>query len=398
MLIGIVGKPSCGKSTFFKAATSIDVPIAAYPFTTIKPNHGVGFVRVQCVDREFGVQCNPRLGYCKNGVRFVPVELMDVAGLVPGAHEGKGLGNQFLNDLNRADVLIHVVDASGTTDEKGESTVGYDPANDIRFLEEELDMWYLGILKKGWEKFARQVEATRAKIEDALAKQLSAFRVTEELVSKAITTHNLDKSKPHLWTEEQMKKLAVELRRKTKPILLACTKIDLPDAFGNYERLKREFPHYVAIPCSGDSEIALKEAAKKGLIDYTPGNDDFKILKSDILSEKQKAALDYIRKNVLKKCGSTGVQETLDTAVFTFLKYIAVFPGGVGKLTDREGRVLPDCFLMPPGSTAIDFAAKIHQDFAKNFLFAIDVRTKMRLGREHPLKHRDVIEIVSAAK
>jgi ribosome-binding ATPase YchF (GTP1/OBG family) len=398
MLVGIVGKPSSGKSTFFKAATSIDVPIAAYPFTTIKPNHGVGFVRVECVDKEFKAQCNPRLGYCKSGTRFVPVELMDVAGLVPGAHEGKGLGNQFLNDLNRADVLIHVVDASGTTDEKGEATSGYDPANDVKFLEEELNMWYLGILKKGWEKFARQIEATRTKIEDALAKQLSAFRVTEPMVTEAITKHNLDRSKPHLWTEEQMKKLAVDLRRATKPILIACNKIDLPGAFENYERLKKAFPHYVMVPCSGDSEIALKEAAKKSLIDYTPGNNDFKILKPDALNEKQTAALEYIRKNVLKKCGSTGVQETLDTAVFTFLKYIAVFPGGVSKLTDREGRVLPDCFLLPPGSTAIDFAGKIHQDFAKNFLFAIDVRTRMRLGKEHPLKHRDVIEIVSAAK
>jgi ribosome-binding ATPase YchF (GTP1/OBG family) len=398
MLVGIVGKPSSGKSTFFKAATSIDVPIAAYPFTTIKPNHGMGFVRVQCVDREFNVQCNPRLGYCKNGVRFVPVELMDVAGLVPGAHEGKGLGNQFLNDLNRADALIHIVDASGTTNEKGEAASGYDPANDVRVLEEELDMWYLGILKKGWEKFARQVEATRTKIEDALAKQLSAFRVTEELVAKAITAHNLDRTKPHNWTDEEMKKLAVDLRRATKPILIACNKIDLPGAYENYERLKKEFPHYVMVPCSGDAEIALKEAAKKGLIDYTPGNGDFRLLKPESLNEKQRSALDYIDRSVLKKCGSTGVQETLDIAVFKFLHYIAVFPGGVSKLTDREGRVLPDCFLLPPGSTAIDFAGKIHQDFAKNFLFAIDVRTKMRLGKEHPLKHRDVVEIVSAAK
>ena len=398
MLVGIVGKPSSGKSTFFKAATSIDVAIASYPFTTIKPNHGVGFVRVQCVDREFNLQCNPRLGYCKNGTRFVPVELMDVAGLVPGAHEGKGLGNQFLNDLNRADVLIHIVDASGTIDEKGEATSGYDPANDVRFLEEELDLWYLGILKKGWEKFARQIEATRTKIEDALAKQLSAFRVTEPLVAASITKHNLDRNKPHLWTEEQLKNLAVDLRRATKPILIACNKIDLPGAFENYERLRKEFPHYVMVPCSGDSEIALKEAAKKGLIDYTPGDNDFKILKPETLNEKQKSALEYIRKNVLKKCGSTGVQETLDVAVFQFLKYMAIFPGGTGKMTDREGRVMPDCFLLPPGSTAIDFAAKIHQDFAKNFLFAIDIRTKMRLGKEHPLKHRDVIEIVSAAK
>jgi len=398
MLIGIVGKPSCGKSTFFKAATSIDVAIASYPFTTIKPNHGMGFVRVECVDRELKVQCNPRFGWCKNGTRFVPVELMDVAGLVPGAHEGKGLGNQFLNDLNRADALIHIVDASGTINEKGEATENYDPANDVRFLEEEIDLWYLSILKKGWEKFARQIQSNRLNIEEALAKQLGAFRVTEPIVEKSIDKLGLSKEKPTEWTEGQMKSLAVELRRATKPMLIACNKMDLPKAFENYEKLKKTFPSYNFIPCSGDSEIALKEAAKKGLIDYMPGDKDFKILKPEALNDKQKLALEYIRKNVLQKLGSTGVQEALEAAVFGLLKYMAIFPGGVTKLADKDGNVLPDCFLLPPGSTALDFAAKIHQDFAKNFLFAIDVRSRIRVGRDQKLKHRDIMEIASAAK
>ncbi|MEM5804586.1 MAG: redox-regulated ATPase YchF [Candidatus Aenigmatarchaeota archaeon] len=398
MLIGIVGKPSCGKSTFFKAATSIDVAIAAYPFTTIKPNHGMGFVRVECVDREFKVQCNPRFGWCRNGTRFVPVELMDVAGLVPGAHEGKGLGNQFLNDLNRADALIHIVDASGTVNEKGEATEGYDPAKDVRFLEEEIDLWYLSILRKGWEKFARQVQSSKLNIEEALAKQLGAFRVTEPIVEASIGKLGLSKDRPAEWSETQMKALAVELRRATKPMLIACNKMDLPGAFENYERLKKQFPDYIFVPCSGDAEIALKEAAKKGLIDYMPGDKDFRILRPEALNEKQRGALEYIRKNVLQKLGSTGVQEALEAAVFGLLKYMAVFPGGVTKLADKEGNVLPDCFLLPPGSTALDFARKIHEDFAKNFLFAIDVRSKIRVGREHRLKHRDVIEIASAAK
>jgi len=397
MLIGIVGKPSSGKSTFFKAATLIDVPIAAYPFTTIKPNHGMGFARVECVDRELGVQCNPRFGVCRKGTRFVPVELMDVAGLVPGAHEGKGLGNQFLNDLNRADALIHIVDASGTTNEKGEATHGYDPVNDVRFLEEELDLWYLGILKKGWTKFARQVQSNNTKIENALATQLSAFRVTESIVALAIDKLKLDKEKPSEWSDDQMLGLARELRHDTKPILIACNKIDLPGAFENYERMKKVFPQYIFIACSGDSEIALKEADKKGLVEYVPGSKDFNIIKPEALSDKQRNALDYIRK-MMERAGGTGVQETLDVAVFKLLKYMAIFPGGTKKLSDKDGNVLPDCFLLPPGSTALDFARKIHEDFAKNFLFAIDVRSKMRIGKEHVLKHRDVIEIVSASR
>ena len=114
MLIGVVGKPSTGKSTFFKAATLAEVETANYPFTTIKPNHAVGYVKIDCVDKEFEVQCNPRMGYCLNHKRFVPIDLLDVAGLVPGASEGAGMGNQFLDVLNQANALIHVIDVSGS--------------------------------------------------------------------------------------------------------------------------------------------------------------------------------------------------------------------------------------------------------------------------------------------
>ena len=77
-----------------------------------------------------------------------PIELFDVAGLVAGASEGKGLGNQFLDDLTGVDAFIQVVDMSGETDEEGKPTENYYPGNDIKFIENELDLWYLGILKK----------------------------------------------------------------------------------------------------------------------------------------------------------------------------------------------------------------------------------------------------------
>src|SRR3989344_7203991 len=175
MLIGCVGKPSVGKSTFFKAATLAEAEIANYPFTTIKPNRGMGFVKMECIDKHFNKQCNPREGYCVEHNRFVPIEMLDVAGLVPGAHLGLGRGNQFLDDLRQADALIHVIDVSGSVNEKGESVepLSYDPAEDIKFLEIELDMWYLGILQKGWDKFARQLQQERGKVSAALAKQLS---------------------------------------------------------------------------------------------------------------------------------------------------------------------------------------------------------------------------------
>ncbi len=396
MLIGVVGKANVGKSTFFKALTLADVEIANYPFATIKPNHGIGFVSTECADKFFGVQCNPREGFCIKHKRFIPVDVIDVAGLVPGAHAGKGMGNQFLDDLRQADALIHVIDASGGTNEKGEPVEpgSYDPANDILFLEKELDMWYLGIIKKGWERFARQVVQEHTEIEKALAKQLTGLKVTEEMVKKAISELSLNKDNPVSWSEEDLLRMATYLRKKTKPMVIAANKMDIEVAQHNILRLKEKFPDKIIIGCSAESELALKEAAKKKLIDYIPGDNKFEVLKPDELSEKQKAALDFLR-DFLQKFNSTGVQETINAAVFKLLKYKAIFPGGVNKLADSNGNVLPDCFLMPPDATALDFAYKLHTDFGRNFIKAINVKTKMPIAKDHVLEHGDVIEIIA---
>jgi|APSaa5957512622_1039677.scaffolds.fasta_scaffold44326_2 ribosome-binding ATPase len=397
MLIGIVGKPSVGKSTFFRAATLAEAEIANYPFTTIKPNNGVAYVKIDCVDKEFSKQCNPRVGYCLKGSRFVPVEMIDVAGLVPGAHEGKGRGNQFLDDLRQADVLIHVIDISGSTNEKGEvvDSGSYDPAEDVKFLEVELDMWYLGILKKGWDKFARTIIQEKQEIHLALGKQLSGLGVTEEMVETAINNLNLDKEKPISWTDEELRKLATVLRKHTKPMIIAGNKIDVPGGAENLERLKKMFPEYIFIGCSAESELALKEASKAGMIEYVPGSDSLEILKEDVLNDNQKKALKFIEDNILKKFGTTGVQIVLDKAIFELLGYLAIFPGGASKLEDKDGNTLPDCFLLPAMSTALGFAYKLHTDLGKNFIRAIDVKTKRTVGKEHPLQHRDVIEIIA---
>jgi ribosome-binding ATPase len=393
MLIGLVGKPSSGKSTFFKALTLAEVDIGPYPFVTIKPNSGVGYVRVECACKEFGKQCSPREGYRLGPWRFVPVQLIDVAGLVPGASEGKGMGNQFLDDLRQAHVLIHVVDVSGSTNDRGEVVEpgSHDPALDVRFLETEIDLWYAGILKKGWDRFARQIQQEHQPIEKAIAKQLSGLGVTEDMVKATVQKLNLDREKPAQWQEESLMAIATELRKKTKPMIIACNKVDVAGAEKNFERLKTEFPDHMMIACSAESELALKEAAKHGLIKYIPGEKDFEILDEAKLTDRQKKGLMFIKERVMKS--GTGVQEILDKAVFELLKYIAIFPGGVNKLEDSEGRVLPDCFLMPPGTTALDFAYRLHSDFGDNFVKATDVRSKKPIGREHKLKHRDIVEI-----
>lgn len=396
MLVGVVGKANVGKSTFFKALTLAEVEIANYPFATIKPNHGVGFVKVDCADKEFNVQCNPREGFCIEHKRFVPVELIDVAGLVPGAYEGKGMGNQFLDDLRQADILIHVIDCSGGTNEKGEPiTPGtYNPSNDVKFLEFELDMWYFQIFKKVWEKFSRQVEQEKADIVKAIAKQFSGLRVTEDMVKDKIKKLNLEEMHITKWTEQDLMNFSKELRKKTKPMIIAANKIDIHAAQENLERLKKEFPEYIIVGCSSESELALKEAVKHKLIEYIPGENHFHVVGN--LTDKQKNALDFIQKNILDKFGSTGVQEVLNIAVFDLLKYIAIFPGGINKLADKDGNIIPDCFLMPPGTTALDFAYKLHTDIGDNFVRAMDVKRRIAVAREHQLKHRDVVEIMTS--
>lgn len=394
MIIGIIGKPSVGKSTFFKAATLAEVAIASYPFTTIKPNEGIAYVKIDCIDKEFNTQCTPREGFCINHKRFVPVKLLDVAGLVQGSHMGKGMGNQFLDDLNQADALMHIADISGTTNEKGEETQNYNPENDIEFLEYELDMWYLRIMKKGWDKFTRQTQQEHIQIQKAIAKQMSGLRVTEDIAKDAIKKLSLPENILS-WTEEQQKLLAAELRKTTKPMIIAANKIDVSGAEKNLANIRKKYPDYKIIPCSGDAEIALREAAKKNLIDYIPGESKFTIKSPEKLGLQQKKALDYINENVLKKYGSTGVQDVLDFIIFKILRYIAVFPAGANNLKDSEGRTLPDCFLMPENSTALDFAYRIHQDLGRGFIKAINVKTKQTIGKEYKLKHRDGIEIVA---
>ena len=392
MLLGLVGKPSCGKSTFFKSATLADVLIASYPFATIKPNHGVGYVRVDALCSELGVKCNPRTGFCTGKTRFVPVDLMDVAGLVEGASEGKGLGNQFLDDLRNADAFIHIVDISGTTDSEGKEGSG-NPIEDVRMLENELNKWYVGIFKKVWEKLVKGLQTTKQDIAKAIAKQFSGLKVNEDDVKEVLRKLKLDVDKPINWSEEDLFNFAKELRHLTKPMIVAANKCDKENSKENLEKLKQEFSELIIIPCSADSELSLRQASKAGLIEYIPGESHFKIYE-DKINEKQKQALESIQKNVLDVFGSTGVQEILDKTVFDLLGYIAIYPAG-SKLSDSKGNILPDCFLLPKNSTALDFAYYLHTDIGDNFIKAIDVRTKMPVGKDHILKHRDGIEIMT---
>lgn len=392
MLIGLVGKANTGKSTFFKALTLAEVAIAPYPFTTIEPNEGVAFVKTDCPETELKVKCKPRHGYCSNGKRFVPVKLIDVAGLVPGAHLGKGKGNQFLDDLREADVLIHILDASGRTDEQGRETENYDITKDIRFLQDEIDMWLYGIIGKDWQTFLKKAKEAE-KISKELAVKLSGLKISESMIKQAIKNLNLS-DRADNWNDLQLLEFVREIRKLSKPIIIAANKCDRIEAETNIQKLKQEFPGLLIISCSAESELALREAAKDGLIEYIPGSRDLKV-SSERLNEQQKKALQFIQKNVLEKYYGTGVQECLNKAVFEFLKYIVVYPvENEHHYTDKDNNILPDALLMPHESTALDLAFTVHTDIGNNFIAAIDARTHKRLGKDYTLKNRDVIRIM----
>jgi ribosome-binding ATPase len=398
-LLGVVGKPNTGKSTFFSAATLATAEIANYPFTTIKPNRGVGYVRTPCVHPEFKVQDNPNNSLCLDGVRLVPIELIDVAGLVPGASEGRGLGNQFLDDLRRADALIHIIDASGGTDCEGKTCKpgDHDPIEDVQFLEKEITMWMANILKKDWEKISRTAETEKKSIYGPMEERLSGLGIKRPHIFEAIRRTGLNADKPASWSDEEFLKFVDTLRRISKPMLIVANKIDLPTAQLNIERLKKL--DYTVIPASAEAELALRRAAEKKLIDYRPGDTDFKIAQPEKLQPQQIKALEAIREKVLEKNGSTGVQQAINTAYFKLLNMITVYPvEDVEHLSNHNGKVLPDAYLVPEGTTAHQFAYIIHTELGESFLYAMDARRKTRIGEDAILKDRDVISIVSAKK
>lgn len=394
MLIGLIGKANVGKSTFFSASTDNIVNIANYPFTTVKPNLGVCHVRINCVCTEFGVKDNPVHSICIDGIRFIPVQIIDVAGLVPGAHEGKGLGNKFLDDARQADALIHVIDISGSTDSEGRPvTPGTgDPLEDIRFVEEEFDLWLVSIIKRDVDN--KDLESSGHNTVQVLKKRLSGLGVTEAALDRVMNKLNLQNKKFKSWTEQEILYFCHRIRRDVKRVVIAANKADISTTQDILGELTEKYEN--VIPCASELEILLRKAVKNGFIHYLPGDNSFEIKENSQLSDKQKQALEIVS-NFIKKHGSTGVQEIINLACFNLLEKIVVFPvEDDSKLSDKKGNILPEAYLLNKKSTAKDLAHAIHEELGKGFLFAIDVRTKRRLGADHILKNNDVIKIVSA--
>lgn len=393
MTIGLAGKPNAGKSTFFKAATLADVEIANYPFTTINANKGVTYVRAVCPCTERDNRC----GNCQDGIRYVPIEIIDVAGLVPDAHMGRGLGNTFLDELRQAQAIIHVIDASGGTDIEGNPVdIGeHDPLEDVNFLNREIAMWMTGILKRNWDKLSRKIRAEGMKMEQAVADQLMGAGVNESQARQALLACKMPEECTQ-WTDEDMVKLCETIRAITKPTMIAANKIDVAPA----ENIKAlEELDIMVVPTSAAAELALRSAAKNGIISYQPGDMDFDII-SDKVNEAQKKGLQSLKEIITTLgTGGAGIQECINRAVFDLLDLIVVYPvEDEGKWADKNDRMLPDAFLMKKGSTPHDLAYRVHTDIGDRFLYAVDGKTKMRLGEKHELQNGDVVKIVSTAK
>ena len=426
MRIGLVGKPNVGKSTAFAALTESAVEIANYPFTTIDPNVGVTFLPADANcpceslrqkresdgrlppasddDPRGGSLCDPRTGSCIGYRRTVPVTLIDVAGLVPGAHDGKGRGNQFLNDLAQCDALIQVVDASGGTDLEGNpmGPGSCNPVEEHAFLVEELAMWIHGILDAGWSRGVRRVQAEGERgLVDFITGQLTGIGGTNSMISNAISSFKLEHSDlgvPWDWDATIRASLAHHLRRAIFPLCVAANKADIaePDAWIELAA-EVEAAGGILIPTSADSELALRRAAKGGFIDYPPGAEKFILTAKgeSELNPAQRRGLDAIAER-LERLGGTGLVSLVSRIVGERLERIVAYPvQDESHWTDGDGRILPDALLVRRGTTAKGLAYAVHTDLGDGFIRAVDGRTGRVIGAEHEIDDNDVIKIVA---
>ncbi len=420
--IGLVGKPNVGKSTFFSAATLAQVDIANYPFCTIDPNVGVAFVeaRLACPCKDLreklegegrlepageddprqGSLCEPRTGSCVGHLRSVPVALVDVAGLVPGASEGRGRGNAFLSDLANCDVLIQVVDAAGSTDIEGQfngassdtETAVKSVRAEIEFLEHELDAWIGGLLEDGWNRGVRRVQAEGEKgLTSFVHERLSGLGATPVKVAQAMFEFNqrhTSEAQPWDWDAASLHLLGECMRKQLFPIVYAANKMDIAPS-----GVLDAFADRTMVACMADMELALRRAASSGLIDYQSGQSSFTVHAGASLNEAQQKALSHMNQR-LEQAGGTGLARLMDEVLFDQLNHIVVYPvQDESHWVDGDGRVLPDAFVVPSGLHAKALAGRVHTDLEAGFIRGVDGRTRRVVGADHELGDGDVLKI-----
>jgi len=398
--IGLIGKTNTGKTTFFNSSTLSSDEISTYPFTTKKSSISTGYANTLCVHPEFDVVDNPNNSRCEDGWRYIPIELIDLPGLIKDAWKGKGLGNQFLSIASQSDALLHVVDASGSIDATGKitETGSGDPVSDFADIEEELNMWYQKILEGNRDRLQKIIKSGDDHV-DALTELYQGVGVKRNHVKEALKTSGLEEKDIENYDMHDSKKFASYLRKISKPTLIVANKIDVEGAGKNFERLRERYNDMIVIPASADSELTLRRAEQKNLIKYSPGSEKFDILQTNELNQKQKEALNFIQSDIMGEYMRTGVQFAINVTVFKLLKMNSVYPvASPEKLSDKKGRVLPDLVLLKDGATVTDLAKEIHSDLTKGLLYAKDLRYNLRVPTNYQLRDRDVICLISASK
>ena len=398
--IGLIGKTNTGKTTFFNSATLSSDEMSTYPFTTKKPSVSIGHAITLCVHPEFNVQDDPNNSKCSNGWRYIPIELIDLPGLIKDAWKGKGLGNQFLSIAAQSDALLHVLDASASIDSMGRitETGSGDPVSDFADIEEELNMWYQKILEGNRDKLQKMIKTEDDQI-TALTELYQGLGVKKIHVKESLRITGLEEKNIENYDVQDSKKFSTQLRKISKPTLIVANKIDVKDADRNFERLRERYNDTIVVPASADSELTLRRAEQKNLIKYSPGSEQFDILNTDDLNQKQKDALDFISKDIMGEYMRTGVQFAINMTVFKLLKMNSIYPVADPKnLSDKKGRILPDLVLLKDGATIVDLAKEVHSDLAKGLLYAKDLRYNLRIPINYHLRDRDVICLISTSK
>eukprot|EP00127_Corallochytrium_limacisporum_P001801 Clim_evm8s84 gene=Clim_evmTU8s84 len=386
LLIACVGKPSAGKSSFLNAVTDAQAKVGNYPFTTIEPNTGVSFYRVDCACKRFGKEsvCGPRYGRCENGTRYIPVKVLDVAGLVPGASEGEGLGNKFLDDLRHADVLMHIVDVSGTTTQKGEETIGYDPSNDVDWLDGEICAWIYNNLDKRWGSIVRRhTSANNSDEALTLVQQLSGYGATEKDCQATLDKAKMGKPLKD-WEKEDVAKFVKVFVAHKFPTVIVLNKIDLEGADKNIEKMFARYDNDRIVLTSALAEAYLRKLRKQGYVKYLEGDPDFatkdELTEDDLdykdlkpIDDKNRKRLDRIRDLILFRYSGTGCYDAIVRAVdikgwipVYIVRSIANFGAN-----DKSGLVFRDCMLVPPGTTVRRLAGMLSEDLEKNYVSCI---------------------------
>ena len=387
--IGLIGKPNAGKSTLFSAITSIDVDIANYPFTTIKPNVGISFIKDQCPENEITAKCNPREGRCVGGIRYIPVEIIDVPGLIEGASEGKGMGNEFLDNVRDADIIINLFDVSGMTDLEGNPSENkHDPKEDVKFVYREIVNWMNGKISKDWQKFSRKEDNSPERLEVKMLQKAATFGLNEKDVIFIMTREKFPDKLIH-WGNDDINRFSEAILKYAKPVFNIGNKSDLLTE----EALKEFSGEETNYLISAQYELLIEKAFNNGYIS-SDGNDFTFTAKS---GEAQKTVLNEI---MLKyKSGSIMRFYDVLTAIIKSLGYIVVYPVlDETRWEDKNGNVLPDAYLMKEGDTALDLAYKIHTDIGKNFIRAVNGRTKRIIGKDYKLLNNDVIKVISNSR